>query len=67
MMEDALIAEVRAVRHAISEECGHDLRRLQERCQALQTELRASGRHEVWNAPDMLACRNTPAPAGAEH
>ena len=58
MTEDALIAEVRAARHEISEECGHDLRKLQERCQALQSELCASGRHEVSSPSETWAGRN---------
>ena len=45
MKEDSLIAEVRAARHEISEECGHDLRKLQKRCQSLDRKLIAASQH----------------------
>lgn len=42
-MVDKEIQEVRSIRHAISQECGHDLRKLVAYLQTVETELRQSG------------------------
>ena len=43
-MTDYEIDEIRRIRHAISAENGHDLRKLAEHYRALEKELRESGR-----------------------
>ena len=44
MTTDPEIERIRAVRHRISEECGHDPKRLTEYYRIISQELRASGR-----------------------
>ena len=43
MKDDAIITEVRAARHRISERFGHDTERLAEHYKQLDEELRKSG------------------------
>ncbi len=45
MKENPIIKEVRAARHRISEECGHDTKRLLERYQRMAAERKASGKY----------------------
>lgn len=42
-MADEEIQEVRAIRHAISEECNHDVRKLAAYLRKVEAEMRASG------------------------
>jgi len=50
MSSDPLIQEVRAARHRISEECGHDIWKLYARYDALQQEMKAEGKHRFVDA-----------------
>ncbi len=43
MILEQEIEKIRAVRHKISADCGHDLKRLFQHYQQLEKELRASG------------------------
>lgn len=45
MNPDPLIDEIREIRHRISEECGHDPRRLVEHYKELEKQLRAEGKY----------------------
>jgi hypothetical protein len=46
MSRNAIINEIRAVRHRISAECGHDTKRFAEHCKKLDEELRKSGKYK---------------------
>ncbi|MBU6402958.1 MAG: hypothetical protein KGS61_21770 [Verrucomicrobia bacterium] len=46
MRPDPEIEEIRAVRHRISAECGHDPKRLVERYRKLSRRLRRTGRFQ---------------------
>lgn len=52
MILEQEVAAIRAVRQRISEECGHDPRRLRERYQRLARQLRADGQKRFVTAPD---------------
>ena len=51
MTTDPLIAEVRETRHRISEECRHDLWKLYARYDALQREMKATGKSRFVSEP----------------
>ena len=46
MRDDPIITEVREVRHRISEENGHDLRKLAKHYQEVERELAKTGRYQ---------------------
>ena len=66
-MPDEEIREVRAIRHAISAECGHDVHKVLAYYRAVEDELRQSGQYEF--APIMSDPKDSrtapPVPAGA--
>jgi len=47
MSENPIIKEVREARHRISEECGHDVKRLLKRYQEMAQKRRASGKYRL--------------------
>ncbi len=59
MKPDAEIEEVRAVRHRISEECGHDPKRLIAYYKQVSHRLKQSGRFRF---ADSKAVEKPPAP-----
>lgn len=50
-MSDYEIDEIRRIRHDISAEHGHDLRKIAEHYRNLEKELRKSGRYKFAGAP----------------
>lgn len=50
-MNDYEIDEIRRIRHKISAEHGHDLRKIAEHYRKLEKELRESGRYKFADAP----------------
>ena len=59
-MRDEAIEEIRRARHKISEECGHDVGRVLGHYQAVEKELRASGKYRFADPP---ASRRAPSTA----
>ena len=51
-MSDDEIAVVRRIRHAISAECGHDVRRVAAYYRAVADELRESGEYRFEEPPE---------------
>jgi hypothetical protein len=44
-MSDEIIREVRRIRHLISQECGHDVRKIAEYYRTYEEELKRSGKY----------------------
>ena len=61
MRPDPLIDEVRKARHEISRECGHDIRKLCARYQAMEKQMKAEGKAQFVSRP--LAGRTHDLPA----
>ena len=51
MILEEEVEKIRAVRHRISEKCGHDPKRLLEYYKQVSKELRASGRFQFVEPP----------------
>jgi hypothetical protein len=54
-MADEEINEVRAIRHAISQVCNHDVRKLAAYLKSVETEMRASGEFKFPNQTTKVA------------
>jgi len=54
-MSDYEIDEIRRIRHEISEEHGHDLRKIAEHYRKLETELRESGKFKFADEKPQVA------------
>lgn len=71
-MTDPIIDEIRAVRHRISEECGHDPKRLAERYMKLQEEkyrdglVRSDQSREKIHGGDAAASKGSQMPTSAD-
>ena len=63
MERDALIEEVREARREISRKCGHDIRKLYARYQAMQKRLKAQGHKFISQPFSGEALEVQPAPA----
>ncbi len=59
------IAEVRKIRHEISEECGHDIRKLAAYCRNVEDELRRSGEFRFEDRSFVPAALSATSDAGA--
>ena len=62
-MSDYEIDEIRRIRHQISAEHGHDLRKIAEHYRSLEKELQESGRFKF--ADEELGTRHAANPEGA--
>ncbi len=59
-MSDYEIDEIRRIRHQISAEHGHDLRKIAQHCRQLEKELRESGKFKFADEhPQAAATVNT--------
>ena len=57
-MIDEEIQEVRAIRHAISQECDHDVRKLAAYLKSVETEMRTSGEFKFPNRTTKVSTEN---------
>ena len=58
-MTNEEIAEIRKIRHQISEECGHDIHKVAAYYRQVEEELKKSGRYHFEPSRDSHAARNT--------
>ena len=58
-MKDPSIDDVRRTRHEISEECGHDPRRLLEHYRAYEDQLKSRGNYKFLAEPHKIRSTGT--------
>ena len=63
-MADEEIQEVRAIRHAISQECDHDVRKLAAYLRTVEAEMRKSGEFKFPNQTSNVTKRVSKSSAG---